>query len=91
MIDTADVVFHKPSGERWVVAFVRGENLAWCGWPQGQAELSDCELVKKATPEEREKLLKEMAAMNDRNDPRYGYALEHLSIKRPDFSSRNVR
>jgi len=84
MIDTADVVFHKPSGERWVVAFVRGEYLAWCGWPQGEAKLFDCELVKKATSEARDKLLTEMANMNDQSDPRCRYAIAEFQ-RREDF------
>jgi hypothetical protein len=73
-IDTADTVVHGPSGERWLVAYVRGEYVAWCGWPQGEAKLTDCELVKKATTDEREKLLREMAGMNDEGDPRCRYA-----------------
>lgn len=61
-IDTADHVLHGPTGEEWVVAYVIGDHLAWCGWPPGQAALADCTLTKKATDEEREKLLREMAA-----------------------------
>lgn len=41
---TGDHVLHKPSGETWVVAFVDGDDLAWCGWPNGLARTSDCEL-----------------------------------------------
>jgi len=60
-IDTGDIVHHGPTGEDWVVARVQGEHLAWCGWPQGWADLKDCTLVKKATPEERIDLLKQIA------------------------------
>lgn len=60
-IDTADVVKHGPTGEEWLVARVRDDRLAWCGWPQGWAALSDCTLVRKATPEQREKLLRDIA------------------------------
>jgi hypothetical protein len=59
-IDTADHVFHAPTGETWVVKYVRGDNLAWCGWPPGEAKLGDCTLVKKASSVERESLLREM-------------------------------
>ena len=59
-IDTADHVFHAPTGETWVVKYVRGDNLAWCGWPPGEAKLGDCTLVKKASSVERERLLREM-------------------------------
>ena len=64
-IDTADHVLHGPSGETWVVAYVEGDRLAWCGWPEGEASLADCTLVKKATPEQREKLLWELADLTD--------------------------
>lgn len=52
-IDTGDHVYHRPSRETWVVARVEGDKLYWCGWPPGRADLSDCELVKKATESER--------------------------------------
>jgi len=29
-IDTGDYVLHKPSGETWLVAFVKDEKLWWC-------------------------------------------------------------
>lgn len=80
-IDTGDYIYHYPSREKWVVAYVQGEYLVWCGWPQGEAQLSNCVLLKKATPEKRLDLLKEMAAMPG-NDPRQRYAqrrLEQLS------------
>ncbi len=60
MIDTADHVFHAPTGETWVVKYVRGDNLAWCGWPPGEAKLGDCTLVKKASSVERESLRREL-------------------------------
>ena len=76
-IDTGDHVHHAPSGEDWVVAYVAADRLAWCGWPQGQAELADCTLLKKATPDEREKLLREMADMGG-DDMRAAYARGRL-------------
>lgn len=60
-VDTADHVLHGPTGEAWVVACVQNERLSWCGWPEGTADLADCTLAKKAAPEERDKLLREMA------------------------------
>lgn len=59
-IDTGDYVKHGPTGESWVVAYVRGDRLAWCGWPEGEASLEHCTLIQKAAPGEREKLLQEM-------------------------------
>ena len=79
-IETGDVVLHGPTKERWVVAFVQDENLSWCGWPEGWAKLADCTLVKKATPEARLKLLKEMAAMPTGQDHRARYARAALDM-----------
>lgn len=77
-IDTADHVHHAPSGETWVVAYVKGDRLAWCGWPQGLANLADCALVKKATEAERDKLLHDMASINE-SDTRATYARQRLA------------
>jgi hypothetical protein len=60
VIDTGDVVFHAPSGETWLVAFVEGDRLIACGWPETVAQLEHCTLKRKATPEQRLKLLIEM-------------------------------
>jgi len=62
-IDTGDTVFHRPTGEEWIVAIVEGEHLYWCGWPPGRAHLSDCELRAKAAPGEALDLLRRLAAM----------------------------
>jgi hypothetical protein len=77
LISTGDTVKHGPTGETWTVAYVRGEYLAWCGWPEGEARLSDCTLVEKASPQERESLLRDMANMPD-DDARRRYALAQL-------------
>ena len=76
-IDTGDTVLHKPTGEEWLVAGVKGDRLMWCGWPQGTASLNDCDLVAKAMPEARDKLLREMAAMPG-SDMRKTYAMQRL-------------
>lgn len=60
-IDTGDHVHHGPTDEDWVVARVQDDKLAWCGWPPGWADLADCTLTKKATPEERELMLATLA------------------------------
>lgn len=78
-IDTGDEVLHVPTGEHWIVACVYGEYLSWCGWPEGFADLSDCTLVRKATPEQRVKLLQEMAAMRS-DDHRKHYARHILGL-----------
>lgn len=82
-IDTGDSVHHAPSGETWVVAYVQGDRLAWCGWPEGEAKLSDCTLIQKAAPEYRQKLLEDMAAMTG-SDARKRYAQHVLqSLTQP--------
>lgn len=63
-----------------MVAYVAADRLAWCGWPQGQAALSDCTLLKKATPTDRDKLLQEMADMGG-NDMRAAYARDRLAAR----------
>jgi len=74
-IDTGDHVLHGPTGETWVVAYVRGDRLAWFGWPEGEAALSDCTLVRKASVDERMSWLRDMAASNGR---RGQYARQRL-------------
>jgi hypothetical protein len=77
-VDTGDVVLHKPTGERWVTAYVSGENLCCLGWPESFANVSDCTLIKEATPEERLLILKRMADMSS-DDARKRYAIHRLS------------
>lgn len=78
LIDTGDFVLHKPSGEEWVVAYVENGRVACCGWPYTLAELSDCQLTAKATPEKRQKLLEDLSRMSG-DDPRKTYARRLLS------------
>lgn len=81
IIDTGDTVKHRPSGETWTVACVEGNRLSWCGWPEGTAAVADCELVEKATTEERRKLLEEWAkptSCDRRRDHRHFHAIRQL-------------
>lgn len=77
-IDTADHVKHIPSGEFWLVAYVEGGWLCACGWPCELVPVEDCELIQKAAPGEREKLLRDMADMGG-SDPRRFYAQRKLA------------
>jgi hypothetical protein len=77
-LDTGDVVLHKPSGEHWVVAYVDGDKLSWCGWPEGLARVTDFELVRAAQPDARLKLLHQMASMSG-SDSRKTYAQARLA------------
>jgi hypothetical protein len=70
-----DHVRHAPTGETWVVAYVDGEHLAWCGWPEGEAKVSDCTLIKRCSDEEHVTLLREVARSDGKRARR---ALESL-------------
>lgn len=82
-IKPGDVVLHKPSGERWVVAYADYERdeLSWFGWPEGYAKLSSCELVKSVTFEEALKDLVRWAEPKPGrgNDLRHRYAASMLA------------
>ena len=62
---TGDTVKHIPTGETWVVAYADHERgkLAWCGWPEGEANIGDCLLLEQATDEQYLSLLREIAEM----------------------------
>ncbi len=74
MFRCGDRVLHRPSGETWVVAYVDGNDLAWCGWPDGLARTSDCDLVKAASDEDHLRLLREVAKSNTGRRARYAQA-----------------
>lgn len=80
-IQTGDTVLHRPTGEEWLVAFEKEGRLYWCGWPEGCADTSDCELVEKGTYDQRQALLKNMAKMSG-NDARKRYAQQVLAEQR---------
>lgn len=56
-IDTGDAILHRPSGETWLVAYYNHGYVCCCGWPESLAKVEDCELKRKATPEQRHELL----------------------------------
>ncbi|NEV80099.1 hypothetical protein DYI24_23980 [Rhodopseudomonas sp. BR0C11] len=76
-----DHVLHGPTGEEWVVAYVDGDRLAWCGWPEGEAMVSDCEMIKKATDEEHVEWLQEIAKSAEGKRARMArIALDSISL-----------
>lgn len=87
VIDTGDTVRHLPTNEEWIVAYVRGDKLAWCGWPEGEANVEDCDFVDWASDAERIALLQKMAEM-DGDDARGRYARERMS--RPMWKQRGA-
>jgi hypothetical protein len=83
-IDIGDTVFHHPTSETWLVARVDYDcgELMWMGWPCGWAQINDCELKEKATPEKRHKILEEIAASSHGEDPRVSNARYVLEQER---------
>ena len=63
-----DTVFHRPTGETWVVAYAEGEHLAWFGWPDGLAKLSDCEVTERCSDEEHAKAVDEWRRAQPHDD-----------------------
>lgn len=44
-----DHVLHRPTGEKWVVAWAEGDDLAPAGWPNSIACVADCEVTHRCT------------------------------------------
>lgn len=78
-IKTGDTVFHRPSGETWLVAYAQNGHVCACGWPETLAYESDCELIKSATEEKRLNLLHELAEKQG-YDSRRSYARRILGL-----------
>lgn len=75
-LDTGDMVIKQTDGSMHQVACCRGVWVLFTGWPETQALDTNCELVRKATPEQRLHTLHELARLNDR---RGEYARQQLS------------
>ena len=82
-IDTGDVVTHGPTGEDWVIAYVRDGRVAWCGWPEGEASLEHCTLKEQCDDSYRMKLLQDLATI-DSDDARRRYAKHRLAAGKPE-------
>lgn len=78
IIDTGDTVFHNPTQETWLVAYITDdkEYLCPCGWPECLAKLEDCVLLEKASAEERVKLLYDMKNTRDSRGRKARHILE---------------
>lgn len=77
-----DVVHHGPTGEDWVVAYVDGDHLAWCGWPEGEAKVADCRLKEACTDEEHLKRLQEISKSSGKRARWAQAALDALASDR---------
>ena len=80
VIRAGDIVRHKPTGEDWVVAYVDGDRLAWCGWPAGEANLNDCRLKKTCTDEEHRSWLQQIAKSDGKRARMARRALDALAL-----------
>lgn len=78
-IDTGDTIYHKPSGETWLVAYATEREVCCCGWPCSYAKIADCELKEKASEQERQDMLEKLAAITAQSDPRRRHARHVLS------------
>lgn len=76
-----DHVLHVPSGETWVVAYVDGDDLAWCGWPDGLGRTSDCTVTRRCTDAEHVAMLHEIAASGGRRALRARIALAAMGVE----------
>lgn len=66
-----DVVFHKPSSERWTVAKVYDNgNIIAAGWPLTYGDAKDIEIVKRCNDEQHTIMKKQLSGL-DKEDPRY--------------------
>jgi len=89
-----DVVFHRPSGQTWEVAWAHGDELAWFGWPDGRARLSDCDLVERCSAEDHVKAVSQWLDREHRPDER-GFHDSRIGwirrLYRPQEEARLVR
>lgn len=59
--ELGDTIRHIPSGEEWLVAYVRDGKLAACGWPDEVVPASDCVLVQRMPLGKKLDLLRELS------------------------------
>jgi hypothetical protein len=57
-----DVVFHLPSGEKWLLAYGDSDSVSACGWPESIAKAADCRLIVAASDADHREMLERWAA-----------------------------
>ena len=62
MIDTADVILHRATGERYTVACVHGDWLHTNGHPERRLRIDSCDHLLVATDEQRRETLERLAS-----------------------------
>jgi hypothetical protein len=66
-----DIIRHKPSGEKWLVAKVcENGGIIAAGWPCTYAETSDCELIEVCEDIQHADMLRRLASL-PHDDPRW--------------------
>lgn len=87
-IRCGDIVKHGPTGEEWLVAWADPEtgDLAWCGWPNGIARISDCTLVEACDDAKHRRVL-DMVLGTDGSRARMARHLYASSLSNPPDSS----
>lgn len=75
MFRAGDIVHHRPSGERWMLACdeYQGE-VVCCGWPETFAKASDCELRHAANDADRRTILADVSRHHDTIRGRRAYS-----------------
>lgn len=76
-IKTGDTILHKPSGEKWVVAFADAGYVCACGWPESYGKEEDCEIIESVSEDESLILLRKIASKQN-DDSRKRFALRIL-------------
>lgn len=71
---TGDAVYHKPTGETWVVAFCENGEVVPMGWPLCWAKESDCVVTEAASEDVHAHFVNRLRAMPDQSDPRARWA-----------------
>lgn len=83
-----DIVHHEPTGEDWVVAYVDGEHLAWCGWPAGEALARDCWLKTSCSDNVHFETLRRLSRSDGKRARMAVRALEQLATATRSEDSR---
>lgn len=81
-----DIVRHRPSGEQWQLAYADQGKVSPCGWPEGVADESDCEVIEACSDGAHIAMLQTWADKGPSRDHRVGVcALQLAALPRFGF------
>jgi hypothetical protein len=80
-IDTGDAVYVEGLDETWLVAYCRNGYVTCCGWPESRVEVKHCTVKRKATPDQRIELLREMACVDGARGAHARQELSNIALK----------